>query len=69
MGKVYIVVREYHNDSVEEAINWPYIDAEDICCFSNKEAADIFAAKNFTKFKKADNSFVDLKVVEYNLLD
>lgn len=54
---------------LEEAINWPYIDSEYVHCFSNREAADNFVTENFAKLKKADDAFVDLKVVEYDLLD
>ena len=64
MEKVYDVVVRYHNDSIEEELNWPYIDASVVATFATKEVAEKFISLNYIYYLNKWDGFVDLKVNE-----
>ena len=63
MSKVYIVYRLFHNDAVEAAMNWPYIDSVVEKLFASREDAEKWVNLTFTTFLN-DESFYDLQIVE-----
>lgn len=69
MSKVYIVYRLFHNDAVEAAMNWPYIDSIVEKLFASREDADKWVNLTFTTFLNEDPSFYDLQIVEEEIAD
>ena len=64
MSKVYMVYKLFHNDSVEAAMNWPYIDSTVEKVFASREDAEKWVNLTFTTFLNEDDSFYDLQIVE-----
>ena len=64
MSKVYLIYKLFHNDSVEAALNWPYIDSTMEKVFASREDAEKWVSIKFTTFLNEDNSFYDLQIVE-----
>ena len=62
--KVYMVLKLFHNVSIEEAINWPYIDRNVEKLFASREDAEKWVDAKFTTFLNKDVHFYDLKIVE-----
>ena len=62
--KVYVVLKLFHNDSIEEAMNWPYIDSTVEKLFASREDAEKWVNVKFTTFLNEDDSFYDLQIVE-----
>lgn len=64
MSKVYLIYKLFHNDGVEAAMNWPYIDSTIEKVFASREAAEKWVDSRFTSFLNEDESFYDLQIVE-----
>ena len=64
MSKVYLIYKLFHNDTVEEAMNWPYIDSTMEKIFASREDAEKWVNVKFTTFLNEDDSFYDLQIVE-----
>lgn len=62
--KVYVVLKLFHNHSIEEAINWPYIDSYIEKIFASREDAEKWVDAKFTTFLNEDANFYDLQIVE-----
>lgn len=62
--KVYVVLKLFHNDSIEAAMNWPYIDCTIEKLFASRKDAEKWADSRFTTFLNEDQSFYDLQIVE-----
>lgn len=62
--KVYVVLKLFHNDSIEEAMNWPYIDSTIEKIFASREDAEKWADSRFTTFLNEEEAFYDLQIVE-----
>ena len=62
--KVYVVLKLFHNDRIEEAMNWPYIDSTIEKIFASREDAEKWVNVKFTTFLNEDKSFYDLQIVE-----
>ena len=63
MSKVYLIYKLFHNDSVEAAMNWPYIDSTIEKIFASREDAERWVDSRFTTFLNEDG-FYDLQIVE-----
>ena len=68
MSKVYLIYKLFHNDTVEAAMNWPYIDSTIEKIFASREDAEKWADSRFTTFLNEDN-FYDLQIVEEDVDD
>lgn len=64
MSKVYLIYKLFHNDSVEAAMNWPYIDSTVEKLFESRKDAEEWVNAKFTSFLNEDQSFYDLQIVE-----
>lgn len=64
MSKVYLIYKLFHNDSVEAAMNWPYIDSTMEKIFASREDAEKWADSRFTTFLNEEEAFYDLQIVE-----
>ena len=64
MSKVYLIYKLFHNDGVEEAMNWPYIDSTVEKVFASRKDAEKWVDSRFTTFLNEDESFYDLQIVE-----
>ena len=62
--KVYVVLKLFHNHSIEEAMNWPYIDSTVEKLFASRKDAEKWVDSRFTTFLNEDESFYDLQIVE-----
>ena len=62
--KVYVVLKLFHNDTVEAAMNWPYIDSTIEKIFASREDAEKWVNVKFTTFLNEEESFYDLQIVE-----
>ena len=63
MSKVYLIYKLFHNDTVEAAMNWPYIDSTMEKIFASREDAEKWVNVKFTTFLNEDG-FYDLQIVE-----
>ena len=61
--KVYVVLKLFHNHSIEEAMNWPYIDSTVEKLFASRKDAEKWVDSRFTTFLNED-TFYDLQIVE-----
>ena len=61
--KVYVVLKLFHNDTVEAAMNWPYIDSTIEKIFASRKDAEKWVDSRFTTFLNED-SFYDLQIIE-----
>ena len=66
--KVYIVLKLFHNHSIEEAMNWPYIDSTVEKLFASRKDAEKWVDSRFTTFLNEDDSFYDLQIVEEDVV-
>ena len=66
-NKVYVVLKLFH-DSIEEDINWPYIDSIIEKIFASREDAEKWVDSRFTTFLNEDDSFYDLQIVEEDVV-
>lgn len=66
--KVYVVLKLFHNHSIEEAINWPYIDSYIEKIFASREDAEKWVDAKFTTFLNEEKSFYDLQIVEEDVV-
>lgn len=64
MSKVYLIYKLFHNDTVEAAMNWPYIDITMEKIFASREDAEKWADSRFTTFLNEEEAFYDLQIVE-----
>ena len=64
MSKIYVVYKLFHNSSVEDAMNWPYIDSIVEKLFVSRKDAEKWVDSRFTVFLNEDPSFYDLQIVE-----
>lgn len=66
MSKVYLIYKLFHNSSVEDAMNWPYVDSTIDKIFASREDAEKWVDSRFTTFLilNEDDSFYDLQIVE-----
>ena len=64
MSKVYLIYKLFHNDTVEAAMNWPYIDSTVEKVFASRKDAEKWVDSRFTTFLNEDESFYDLQIVE-----
>ena len=62
--KVYVVLKLFHNGTVEEAMNWPYIDSTIEKIFASREDAEKWADSRFTSFLNEEEAFYDLQTIE-----
>ena len=67
MSKVYLIYKLFHNDTVEAAMNWPYIDSTMEKIFASREDAEKWANVKFTTFLNEDDFFYDLQIVEVDV--
>ena len=68
MSKVYLIYKLFHNDTVEAAMNWPYIDSTMEKIFASREDAEKWVNVKFTTFLNEDDSFYDLQIVEEDVV-
>lgn len=64
-----MVLKLFHNNSIEEAINWPYIDSTVEKLFASREDAEKWVNAKFTTFLNEDKSFYDLQIVEEEIAE
>ena len=64
MSKIFVVYKLFHNSSVEDAMNWPYIDNTLEKIFASREDAEKWVNAKFTSFLNEDKTFYDLQIVE-----
>ena len=69
MSKIYVIYKLFHNDSVEAALNWPYIDATMEKIFASRKDAEKWVDSRFTSFLNEDKSFYDLQIVEEEIAE
>lgn len=69
MSKIYVVYKLFHNDGVEAAMNWPYIDSTMEKVFASREDAEKWVNLTFTTFLNEDSSFYDLQIVEEEIAE
>lgn len=69
MSKVYLIYKLFHNDSVEAAMNWPYIDNTLEKIFASRKDAEKWVDSRFTSFLNEDKSFYDLQIVEEEIAE
>ena len=69
MSKIYVIYKLFHNDSVEAALNWPYIDATMEKIFASREDAEKWVNAKFTTFLNEDQTFYDLQIVEEEIAE
>ena len=62
--KVYDVKMWFHNDTIEDEINWSYIDSMVVKTFSSEKLAEKYIEENFVRFMNEVDGFCDLFVSE-----
>ena len=62
--KVYDVKMWFHNDTIEDAINWSYIDSMVVKTFSTEKLAEEYIEENFVRFMNEVDGFCDLFIRE-----
>ena len=62
--KVYDVKMWFHNDTIEDAINWSYIDSMVVKTFSTEKLAAEYIEENFVRFMNEVDGFCDLFIRE-----
>ena len=62
--KAFMVLNLFHNVSIEEAMNWPYIDSYVEKVFASREDAEKWVNAKFTTFLNEEANFYDLQIVE-----
>ena len=69
MSKIYVIYKLFHNDGVEAAMNWPYIDNTLEKIFASRKDAEKWVNAKFTSFLNEDHSFYDLQIVEEEIAE
>lgn len=69
MSKIFVVYKLFHNPSVEDAMNWPYIDNTLEKIFASRKDAEKWVNAKFTTFLNEDLLFYDLQIVEEEIAE